>query len=183
MTGPTAGLWPCEIDIQIGEWIFTVPDHPASVWIEAISNPEGGAIVPGLLGLADQRLIWKDFIAGRVTTEDLSTAWREALGAACGRPWWEGARLVLDAVRDDTWPVIHGRLIRSGIDLDRISLGAFWNAVYSMALESCKDEEAQTRFKWELSLPPADVQPEELPADTAANDFMAAMATLQQLRG
>lgn len=179
-----ASLWPCAVEIQLGEWIYEIPDLPAADWIRAIHDPDGGAIVPGLLEPEDQRLVWRAFARGELDAEELRLAWREAIGAVAGRPWWEAARLVLSATSRDNWPVIHGKLVQRGVDLDVYSIGGFCNVVHTMALQACKDDAARAQYEFELTTPPPDVAPEEAhQATNAAADFMAAMGQYQTLNG
>lgn len=177
-----AQLWPTAIDVELGDWSYQIPELPASSWILAIADPDGGAIMPGLLEPEDQRLIWRDITMGRLHPEVLSEAWRVVVAAASGRPWWEAARLVLSATAPDNWPIIQGKLAQRGVDLDRCSIGAFCNIIQMMALEACEDDAARSSFTFELTTPPPGVDPSEAAAATgAAADFMAAMSQFQNL--
>lgn len=178
----TASLFPVAVDVQLGEWIYQIPPLPAATWIEAIANPDGGAIVPGLLEPEDQSLVWREFIWGRVHPNDLRIAWREAIGVVCGRPWWEAARLVLSATAQDNWAIIHGKLIQRGMDLTKCSIGGFCNVVHVLALQGCKDDQERSQYTFDLTTPPADVSAEEAHVATdAAADFLGAMQQFQQL--
>lgn len=179
-----ASLWPCAVEVQIGDWVYEIPDLPAADWIRAIADTDGGAIVPGLLEPEDQRLIWRDFAKGQIDEFDLRDAWRDAVGAAAGRPWWVAARLVLSATDRDNWPTIHGRLVQRGLDLERASLGGFCDVLHVMALEGCKDESARAQYEFKLTTPPPGVTPEEAHTATdAAGDFLSAMQQFQTLGG
>lgn len=177
-----AQLWPTAIDVELGDWSYQIPELPAAAWILAIADPDGGAIVPGLLEPEDQRLIWRDITMGRLHPDRIGEAWRDVVGAATGRPWWEGARLVLSAAAPDNWPIIQGRLAQRSVDLDRCSIGAFCNIIHMMALEACENETARSQYTFELTTPPPGVAPDEAHAATnAAADFMAAMSQFQDL--
>lgn len=177
-----ASLWPTAVAVVLGEWDYEIPEHPAAVWIRAIADPDGGAIVPGLLEPADQRLVWRDVAMGRMHPDELSDAWRAVVGAAAGRAWWEAARLVLSATSRDNWPIIHGKLTQRGVDLDRVSIGGFCNIVHTMAMEACENDTARSQYEFELSTPPPGVEPDEAHASTnAANDFLSAMQQFQNL--
>lgn len=179
-----ASLWPCAVEIQVGDWVYEIPDLSAADWIRAIADTDGGAIVPGLLEPEDQALVWRDFAAGKIDDVDLRDAWRDAVGAAAGRPWWVASRLVLSATARDNWPIIHGRLVQRGVDLERASIGGFCNVVHTMALEACKDDGARAQYEFELITPPPGVSPDEAHAATnASTDFMAAMQQFQSLGG
>lgn len=179
-----ASLWPCAVQVQVGDWIYEIPDLPAADWIRAIADPDGGSIVPGLLEPEDQQLIWRGFARGELDTVDLNNAWRDAVGAATGRPWWQATRLVLSATARDNWPVVHGRLVQRGVDLERYSIGGFCNVVHTMALEACKDANERSQYEFDLTAAPPGVEPEEaLRATDSAGDFMAAMQQLQAFGG
>lgn len=177
-----ATLWPTAVDVELGDWEYQIPEYAAATWIEAIANPDGGAIVPGLLEPEDQRLIWRDIAMGRLHPDALADAWRAVVGVVGGRPWWETARLVLSATSRENWPVIQGKLARRGVDLDRCSIGAFCNIVHTMALEAAENDAARASYEFELTTPPPGVKPDEAHAATdAAADFMSAMAQFQNL--
>jgi hypothetical protein len=177
-----AQLWPSAVDVELGDWSYQIPELPASSWIVAIADPDGGAIVPGLLEPEDQRLVWRDITMGRLHPESLSEAWRDVVTAVTGRPWWESARLVLSATSRENWPVIQGKLAQRGVDLDACSIGAFCNIVHTMAIQACENENARSQYEFELTTPPPGVAPDEAHASTnAAEDFMAAMQQFQNL--
>lgn len=179
-----ASLWPVAVELQLGDWMYEIPEHPAAVWIDAIADPDGGAIVPGLLEPEDQRMVWRDWMRGRVPLEDFTDGWREAIGAVTGRPWWVAARLVLSAVHVDNWPIIHGKLMQRGVDLEHVSIGGFCNIVHVMALTACRNEQERSQYEFELTLPPPEVTPEEAHhATDAPSNFLAAMQQFQQLSG
>lgn len=177
-----ASLWPTAVWVRLGDYDYQIPEEPAAVWIRAISDPDGGAIVPGLLEPEDQRLVWRDLVMGRLKPEELSDAWREVVAVAAGRPWWEATRLVLSASARENWPAIHGKLMYRGVDLDKFSIGGFCNLIHVMALEACKDDGERAQYEFELTTPPPGVEPEEAHRSTdAAGDFLAAMRQFQQV--
>lgn len=180
----SATLWPTAVNVDLGNWTYQIPELPASVWIVAIADPAGGAIVPGLLEPEDQRLVWRDMAMGRLHPDEVSDAWRAVVTAATGRPWWEAARLVLSATAADNWMAVHGKLVQRGVDLDKYSIGGFCNVVHRMALEACKDDTERAQFEFELTTAPPGVDPEEAhAASNAPADFMAAMQQFQNLSG
>ena len=179
-----ASLWPTAVRVQLGDWEYEIPPEPASVWITAIAATDGGAIIPGLLEPEDQRLVWRDFVMGRLGPDEVDNAWREVVTVAAGRPWWEACRLVLSATAKENWSIIHGKLVSRGVDLEVFSLGGFCNVVHLMALQACADDAARSAYEFELSTPPPGVDADEAhDATGAAGDFLAAMQQFQQLGG
>jgi hypothetical protein len=170
-----AALRPAEIEVRLGDWIYTIAALPAADWIEAILSEDVGAIVPGLLEPEDQVDVWREFLRGNVTRAELQNAWRDAIAAASGQPWWQCARLVMSAADRESWPVVHGKLAMRGVDLDRISLGAFYNAVYFMIMESEQDEAKRSELEFRISTPPPGVDTREAMQEMhAADDWSAA---------
>jgi hypothetical protein len=158
---PVAALRPFQVDIQLGEFTYTIPEHPASTWITAAIEKDGLAIVPGLLGDDDRCDVLHEWLLGNLDGEEIAEAARAAVGAAAGRDWWEAVRLIVSATGREQWPVISGSLVRSGVDMDKISLAAFCNAVYALAVSNASETDRQ-RLDADLSLPPPGVDIEEL---------------------
>jgi hypothetical protein len=181
---PAAALRPAEIEVQLGGWIYTIPELPAADWLEALMADDAGAIIPGLLEEDDQRDIWHQFLTGKIDKEELNQAWRSVLTAAVGQPWWVASRLLLAVADAKTWPIIHGRLIERGVDLESISIGALWNVVYMIARSNCANDNDQAKLEYDLTTPPPEASAEEASAFTTTRDeFLAAMGTLQRASG
>jgi hypothetical protein len=154
---PIAALRPVEVDVQLGGWEYTIPALPASAWIRATLEADGGAIVPGLLAAAqDRSSIWTDYARGDVSKEEIAEAARDALEAVAGRPWWEASRLITGAAHQDAWAAVSGELFARGVDLDKMSLGAFLNAVYATAVRNGTKEERE-KLDFELKRIPPEV--------------------------
>lgn len=178
-----AALRPDVIEVTLGEWTYSIPALPAADWIEAILSEESGAIVPGLFDEEDQVDVWRELVKGRVDADELNEAWRHALSAAVGQPWWKASRLIMAATQPDAWPGIHGRLTERGVRLDQISIGAFWNTVFFIGKSNCKDDQERNQFEFNLDRPPPEVQSEEIFDEVdAAADFMSAMGAFQNLQ-
>lgn len=178
-----ATLRPVAVDVQLGDFIYQVPALPAADWIAALADPDAGAIIPGLLEPEDQRLVWRDYLCGRIDPDELKAAWREVVGIVTGRQWWIGARLVLSAVHPDAWPTVHGRLTKDGLDLGVISIGAFCDVMWVMIMDGAKDDAERAEARFTLTVPPPDVPLADMyDRAEAADGFMAAMAQMQDLR-
>jgi len=178
-----AALRPAAIDVTLGKWIYTIPALPAADWIEAILDPDGGAVVPGLMDEATRRDVWREFLRGHILKSEIDQAWRHAIGAASGVPWWQCSRIVMSATDADSWVVVHGKLTSQGLNLERISLGAFYNAVYYQGLLSCENDAERASFEFSVTSPPPEVSVQEAMAETnAEEDFMAALASFQRIK-
>jgi hypothetical protein len=175
-----AALRPCAVEVQLGDWLYLIPELPAADWIEAIVSTEGGSVVPGLMDEATQRDVWGCYLRGRIQREELETAWRDAIGAATGQKWWSVTRLLLGATEPNTWPVLHGELLIRGVDLERLSIGAAYHAIYRLGLEGCKDQAERSKFQFDIAQPPPGVSVSEAFDKTeAAANFMEAMNVLR----
>lgn len=169
---PIAALHPCAVDIQLGGWEYTIPALSAARWIEAVLDPDGLAIVPGLLGIEDRRDVLGQWVTGAFSPEEIAETARAALGAAAGRPWWQAAKLIYSACDERAWPIISGTFAR-GTDLDKIGIGAFCNAVWALAMRNA-DEQERARLEAEMSIPPAGVDLDELLDEEAEAEAFAA---------
>lgn len=180
-----ASLQPSAIDVELGKWIYTIPALPASAWIEALLDEEnGGSIVPGLMDEVTQADVWRQFLLGNIDKAELEEGWRAALGAASGQPWWQVSRLVMSCAQGEAWPVVHGKLLKWGVDLDRISLGGLYNVLLLLAYESCKDDNDRATFEFNLTSPPPEVSVEEAMVEAdVQDDWMAAFSSFQQITG
>lgn len=176
-----ASIRPCEVDVTLAGEVFTVPALPAADWLMAIVGGPG-ALLPGLLPIEDQRRVYHMILHGKLNPEEVNRAWRDLMAAATGRSWWSAGRLCQSASDADAWPVVHGKLLSAGIDLDTVSIGAFCNAVLFMALSGAKDDEERTSLKFELELPPPGAEVEAwTDREQMAQDFLANLSQLQQL--
>lgn len=177
-----AALRPCAVEVQLGDWWYTIPELPAADWIEAIVSSEGGSIVPGLMDEATKRDVWACFLRGEIQREELEEAWRDALAAATGHKWWSVTRLFLGATEPGTWPILHGDLLVRGVDLERVSVGAAYNAIYRIGLEGCKDEAERAKFQFDIAQSPPGVETaESYDKSEAAANFLAAVDVLRSL--
>lgn len=181
---PVVSLRPRAVEVECGGWVYTIPVLPAIDWIEAVLDPDGLAIFPGLMD--DGGEAYEDVITGlstgEITGEEVAGIARDALGAAAGRPWWVADKLIRSAMHPEVATLVHGRLKRDGFDFERESLGAFCDAVYALCVENLHEEGAKDRFDFQLSSPPAGVDIEQA-MEGAEGDFMAALAADRLVHG
>ena len=179
---PLVSLCPVGVEVELGGWVYDIDPLPAIDWISAVLDPSGMAIVPGL---ADEEM-YRDVVLGManktIAPEEVAEAAQDALGAVAGRPWWVADRLIRSATHPEVWTIVHGRLKLAGFNVQVESIGAFCDAVYALCIENMSEEQ-RNRLDFELSTPPAGVEPEQA-MEGAADDFMAAMrlerATLER---
>lgn len=178
---PVASLRPAEIDVEIGDWEYTVPALSAAEWLEVLAQKSPAAIVPGLLEDEDRLAVLQDYLRGAVTAQDMVDASRRVLEVAGGWKWWSVQRLVDSAMLSDVWPTIHGKMIMKGVDLNQMTLAGFVNAVWVIALGSCQKDSERSALEWEITKPPPGHADELEETDEA--DFQAIMADQARLTG
>lgn len=158
-----AALAPGPIDIQLGEYEYTIPPRPAADWIEAIASGDLLDVVPGLLDEADRDDVQLEYMLAHLDLDDIVRVAREAIQEAGGRYWWEVQRLVVSATHRDLWISAFGRLIAAGFDFEKRSLGAFVAALYTITIDLFgADDTKRQQFEAELTMPPEGVDLEDL---------------------
>lgn len=182
MHNPIAALRSADIEVELGEWLYVIPARPASEWMVAIAQG-AGAILPGMLDPEDRSFLLRDLLRGRVTREEIAEAVHDVLETAGGRRWWEVERLISSVMQSEHWPTMHGELLLRGVDLDRLTLGAAWNAIYALILRST-EESKRTRFEHEVSKPPPGISADELyDVEEAEDAFMSVLVSEQARNG
>lgn len=180
-----AAFAPAPVDIQLGEWEYTIPALPASEWIEAIASRDLTRIVPGLLAPADRDDVEMEYMQTHLDPEDIARVAREAIQEAGGRHWWEVQRLIDSSTHRDLWTLAFGRLILAGFDFEHRSLGAFIAALYTVTHDLFgNDDTRRTQFETELAMPPEGVDLDDLIDDAEeAADFEADLAEFDPASG
>jgi hypothetical protein len=176
---PVASLRPAEINVDVGEWSYTVPALNAADWIEVLAAGNTAAVIPGLLGADDQRSIMRDFLHGAITSKEIEDASHRVLEVAGGRKWWEVERLVHSALSEGSWAQVHGQLVLANVDLERLTLAGFVNAVWFMALQGVQKQADRDRLEWELTKPPPGYVDEM--EETDEGDFQQILAEQRRL--
>jgi hypothetical protein len=156
-----AVLGPVEIEVQLGDWLFTVPVYGAARWIAAIQTGLTQDVLPDLLLPEDQLELWRSYRDGQVDADEMRAAARQLIAEAGGRDWWEVERLVVACLDDEIRDVVFGEMALRSIDLDEVSLAGFLSAVVSLARRNSTPEQ-WIKFEAELTAPPSEVGIDEL---------------------
>jgi hypothetical protein len=178
---PVASLRVAEIDVEIGDYLYTVPALTAADWIEVLDAGSGWSVIPGLLSPQDKLSVMRDYLSGAVTSQGLLDAGRRVLEVAGGRKWWEVQRLVDSATTAAAWPTVHGNLVWKGVDLDRVTLAGFCNVIWVMGLQGCQKDSERQALEWEITKPPPGFADELEETDEA--DFNQILAEQARLTG
>lgn len=146
---PVPSLRLVGVRAMLGDTLLRVPPLPAAAWLEALYT--GG--IGEILTLCEDSERLEDAIAdGEVGSGQLEKTLRDMLAAAAGRD--SGVTLRLLANARGSWARVCGELARGGMDLDRVPLGRFLDAVYTIFTRSL-DVEALAKFDAELLGPHA----------------------------
>jgi hypothetical protein len=102
-----------------------------------------------------------------------------------GKPYWVTARLFEFAAQG--WRTIDGLSIAEGVDLLAVlrrSPSRFLNAIWVLWLRTAKDEMERNKIEFQLKAPPPwQKKVRVAEQQTNANNFMAAMGSLQSIQG
>lgn len=178
---PVASLRAAEIEIELGEWAYVVPAMWADEWIEVLSAHSPIAVIPGLLHPEDRHRVLRDLLAKRITPEDVLTCARQVIETAGGRKWWSVQKLVDSALAPGTWPALHGQMLLKGMDLSRVTLAGFVNAVFILALQGCEKQVDRDKLQWEIDKPPPGFADEV--ETTSEDEFMAMLGDQRRIAG
>lgn len=161
------------VTVTISGTEVVLPYQPAGAWIKALEHPGWMAAL-----LADHE--GRDLIADllidhpRARTDVREESLR-ILSEACGRRWWEAARLIATSAT----PEVLGRLVLAGVDPWSRSVGEWCAAVYAMCVKG-QDEKGRIRFEFSLAVPPRGYEDEW---DDSGDDADATLASVQAMMG
>jgi len=165
---PGVAFEPVEIDVTFSSEQFTIPAHPASVWLPILTDAETDAldIIPGLLYDEDQDRFDELIFANGLDAEELKQVIYELIGEASGHKWWWTLNLlsVLRGANSTQWL---GEMTR--YNATQMSLGGWCNALYAMLMKYQKPED-RMKIDMELEMPPPDVELEISEADQRATE-------------
>lgn len=151
---------------------FEVPAMCAAEWLELLmlDTPDLEGLIELVPGLDDA------MFTGDVSITTVYDVLPEVIGAACGRDWWVGLRLI--SVAREHWDVLGGQMIIKGVDPTLISLSAWLDAFLLILLRSMEDSEAN-KFLMRLESRPPEARREGQPAarpdefEMSASQFMS----------
>lgn len=170
LADPLASLEPCGIDVSLGGLIYTIPPVPASKWLSALFDDFGSfSGVIELLTVADRAAIEQQIIDGTIAAEDMEAVFHDAVEVASGRTWW----VVINYMNlaRGFWARFHGRVLASGMNPDKVSFGAYLDAIHFAFIEGREEQGIQkiTNF---LETPPPGVKI-DLDEDSEGETFLA----------
>lgn len=165
--------WPVE-DIEIGGAVYRIAPHPAATWLRILLQEPVPLfeIIPGLLEPDAVDDIQDLIIDGGFSRIDLEELIWDIVGIVGGRPWWTCLYLLGNAKHASHVQIVKGALALHGVDATRISLSAWFDAVYMIFAEKM-DTAARQRLDLMLAKPPPGIQ-----VKTDANANRAAFAAL-----
>lgn len=164
---PLASLDFDAIYVTIGGMEYRMPGRPAAVWLRTILADEYNLILPAWLEPTDSALLMSRLMDDEFTTRELDDAVMDVITIAAGRPWWWALQLIMYASSDvHHWSRINGRLVLAGLNLNKISLSAWVDAVYAIFVERIEPGEEYDKFKTQIDTPPtADLLDEDEEAE------------------
>lgn len=188
MTGPVLAAWRDRrrdpLSFRLDGITYTVPEHPARVWVLAVLADEPADLLLDLLPDEVAADLWEDAADPdcALTGELLARVGQEMLARATGRPWWQAVQLIATLVA--RWPEWDARCADRGLGdpLDwPIERLCHW--VHARLLDGL-DEAGRARLAAQLATPAtpaAPVDEEEEPDDAAG--WFALAAQFGQLDG
>lgn len=124
-----------------------IPFRPAAAWAVALDHP--GWLAALLADEAGREVIADLLIEQPRAREDVRAESLRILSEACGRKWWEAARLIVTSAS----PEVLGRMVLAGVDPWSRSIGEWCAAAYTVCTKG-HDEKGRLKFDFRLSIPP-----------------------------
>jgi hypothetical protein len=165
---PVASLALWTLEFSAAGTRFTIPAHPASLWMSLLMEPISNLdFIRELLEPEDvypfvQLYLYEDV--------DLDTIMCDLLEAASGRKWWVALRLV-SAARH-SWHHVGASLLIDGVRPDQLSLAAWLDAFTFKFLQAVKPEQA-VMWSMEIEMPPDGVEVAEDELEMSRSQFLS----------
>lgn len=170
---PLASLraWSCDVTLAGRDYVL----RPAVAveWLPILmADPlDLSAIIPGMVSGDDADELENALIEGRVELSEVEAACQEVISMAAGRDWWWACNLLASVA--GVWMTIFGALVRQGVDVTRLPLGAVLDAMYAECAIRMDKPHLQD-FDRQLNIAPAGVVP-VIDEDREAMSFVALM--------
>lgn len=150
---PIASLrvWP--VTLNLGDaGLFRIEARTAADWLEALFETLGSLDpILDLMEPEDRDRLDEAIFQGETTSGEVMDCLMDALTQVSGRPWWQ-TFLMLGMLRAE-WSRFHGRVLRGGLDPQRVSLAAYLDAVYSAFVEGL-DQQGRQGVHNQITTPP-----------------------------
>lgn len=169
---PIASLEAWPIEFTLGGKDYTIPPQPAARWLAVMLEEVGQfEAVVELLSLDQKAQLEQDLIDEVFTHQEKEETFRDVVEAVAGRPWWMVLNYVVLAKA--FWARFHGRVLMSGLDINRAPFGAYLDALHYAFIEG-RDEQSLQKITNYLETPPAGMAV-ELDEQTEGDTFLAMM--------
>ena len=168
---PLASLKSWPLTVTVAGQDYELRAVSAAQWLTILlEDPiDLSAILPGLLSEEAEEAVEDAMMAGRLTKREIEDICHEVIGLCAGRDWWWALNLIRSVA--SAWMLIYGRLMVSGVNLDRLPLGAALDAMYALCVERM-DKEHHQQFDRDLERPPVN---QEIDANDEEAQFLALM--------
>lgn len=167
---PIASLTTWPVELVIAGHQYTLPAKPAADWLIALIDDFGSfAQLIDMLTVEEKAAIEQALIDGQIEEGELEQAFRDAVEAVAGRPWWvvlNYLNLLLGA-----WPRFHGRILSAGLDPCQVSLGAYLDVAHFSFIDG-REESAVQKITNFLETPPSGFSI-ELDEESEGETFLA----------
>lgn len=161
---PAASMRCWEVDVEIGERVYTIPALPAADWWPVLAGDASAIeLLPAGIDLEDL------LIDGEIESGELESAFRDALEETCGRTLEEAG--VIAGMALGMWAWVGGKLSLAGFRWDVMPLGAALDAIHAVLMENLS-EDGQKRYEQLLN----GAAPKQL-------DRAAAISSFEELAG
>lgn len=171
-TDPLASLTSWPVDFALAGRHYTIPGQSAAQWLMVLLE-EFGSFEPviELLPVEHKAQIEQDIIDGAIDHQEKEQTFRDVVEVVAGRPWW----VVLNYLNliSSFWSRFHGRILLSGLDVEKVPLGAYLDAAHFAFIEN-RDEQSIQKIINFLETPPAGFDI-ELDEQSEGDTFLAMM--------
>lgn len=170
---PLASLRAWALTVDLGGREYALRPALAGEWLPILMmDPmDISAIIPGMLSSDEVDEFETTMIDGGVSLPEVEEVCREVITFAAGRDWWWACNLLASV--SGVWMTIFGTLVRQGLDVGRLPLGAILDALYAECA-SRMDKAHLQDFDRQLNIPPAGVVP-VIDEEREAMNFVALM--------